>query len=206
METQVSTSETPPGQQLSDQDVQLINRLFRELTAIFPGWRHAFKNAEQIAEAKRQWTKGFIENKITDWDLIDCGLSIARRSKSDFLPSVGKFVGWCREGHLEKGGIPWVDDAYKEATTWIGRANQHEWSHPVVYHAAVETGRQELLSKSERDMFPKFKYCYDRAIDLFLANGTLYEPPKVITQQKGDDMTLEERKAALQKLREETGL
>lgn len=75
---------------------QTINKLFDELAAIFPAWKQAFDNIEQVNEAKRQWLKGFQENNISKWEWVEDGLEYARKSESAFLPSVGQFIAWAK--------------------------------------------------------------------------------------------------------------
>ena len=75
---------------------QLINKLFNELSGIFPAWKNAFDGQEGINEAKRQWLKGFQENGVNRWEWIEDGLQYARKSESPFLPSVGQFIEWAK--------------------------------------------------------------------------------------------------------------
>jgi len=81
---------------ISKGDIDFINELFKQLTAIKPAWKNAFENKAQIGESKKQWIKGFIESGINDPSMIEVGLSEARRDPNDFMPSVGRFIEWCR--------------------------------------------------------------------------------------------------------------
>lgn len=73
----------------------VINKVFKELSLIFPAWKHNWKDEEQLNSVKLQWTKAFVENNISSLDQIKHGFAKARQSESDFLPSCGKFIAWC---------------------------------------------------------------------------------------------------------------
>lgn len=73
----------------------VINKVFSELSLIFPAWKHNWKDEAQLNSVKLQWTKAFVENNISTLDQIKCGFAKARKSESDFLPSCGKFISWC---------------------------------------------------------------------------------------------------------------
>jgi hypothetical protein len=73
----------------------VINKVFDELSVIFPAWKHAWPTEKELAMAKLQWTKAFVENNIVSMEQIRYGFLKARQSESDFLPSCGRFVSWC---------------------------------------------------------------------------------------------------------------
>ena len=81
---------------LSNDDIDRVNDLFRELKSCFPAWGVAIKSGAQQDETKRQWVKSFMENRINTPELIEAGMVKARAQPSDFFPSPGKFVEWCR--------------------------------------------------------------------------------------------------------------
>lgn len=89
---------------------RVIDRLFKQLETIFPAYSHAMPTEEVVNKAKREWVKAFIENDISTVEQIQEGLTEARRCKSDFMPSCGKFVAWCVPAPSTKG-FPSVDDA-----------------------------------------------------------------------------------------------
>eukprot|EP00914_Ancora_sagittata_P007899 GHVO01015553.1.p1 GENE.GHVO01015553.1~~GHVO01015553.1.p1 ORF type:complete len:176 (+),score=11.57 GHVO01015553.1:163-690(+) len=79
-----------------------MNELFETLEAIFPAWRVSMKSEKSISNVKLIWTEEFIRHKIeTGENLnIDQGIRLAKISESDFFPSVGKFISWCKEDGL----------------------------------------------------------------------------------------------------------
>ncbi len=80
----------------SKADMDFVNDLFRELKSCFPAWGVAIKSKAQQDETKRQWVKAFQENGINTKELVDIGMKEARKQPTDFFPSTGKFVSWCK--------------------------------------------------------------------------------------------------------------
>lgn len=87
----------------------IINQVFSQLSIIFPAWKHNWKsddptNPDKILNlAKMEWTKAFNENDINTLEQIKYGFAKARKSESDFLPSCGKFIGWCTPSPEDMG-------------------------------------------------------------------------------------------------------
>tara|TARA_R110000824_G_scaffold130852_1_gene292765 strand:- start:1131 stop:1844 length:714 start_codon:yes stop_codon:yes gene_type:complete len=73
----------------------IINKVFDQLSKIFPAWQYNWKTQKEIDGAKMEWTKAFSENNICTMEQIKFGFAKARSSESDFLPSCGKFISWC---------------------------------------------------------------------------------------------------------------
>ena len=73
----------------------IINKVFEQLSKIFPAWQYNWKTQKEIDGAKMEWTKAFNENNINTLEQIKYGFAKARKSETDFLPSCGKFISWC---------------------------------------------------------------------------------------------------------------
>jgi len=83
-------------------DESVVNMILVELKAMKSGWRAAFKSQVEVDRYKEQLLKACMENGINSIEQINAGLAHARRDESDFFPSVGKFVKWCKpEEHHE---------------------------------------------------------------------------------------------------------
>ena len=67
----------------------VINKVFNELSVIFPAWKNAWPTEKEMDMAKLQWTKAFVENNISTIEQIQYGFKKARQSDTDFLPSPG---------------------------------------------------------------------------------------------------------------------
>jgi len=125
--------------------VQVINALFRELMSIFPAWKQAWPDQESINSAKATWTKAFMAERITKIEQIRYGIEQCRKVGSDFAPSVGRFITLCQPTP-EMLGIPLLDSAFREACRNVhpSMAGQSTWSHDAVWHAARESGFENL--------------------------------------------------------------
>jgi hypothetical protein len=77
-----------------------------------------------------------------------------------------------------------------------------------VWHAALATGLQWLASGRESEVLPVFERHYGDACARLFAGEELSLPPPVrdVTPPAQTPMSIEERRAALRKLREETGV
>ena len=74
----------------------IINNALTELKKTKTAWRTSFKSQLEVDGYKEHLLTACIENGINTQEQIDRGLSNARKDESDFLPSVGKFIGWCK--------------------------------------------------------------------------------------------------------------
>lgn len=124
---------------LNTEAVKNVNDIFRALQAAFPAWRNAFPDDASLKAAKSSWVKGLMAAGVTEFKQIARGVEKARLSESDFFPSVGKFVGWCRLTP-EDMGLPEEDAAWREVCQHCHHILIHTWSHAVVYEAGRRVG------------------------------------------------------------------
>ncbi|WP_051311852.1 replication protein P [Zooshikella ganghwensis] len=182
--TSTAGIDQPHVDSISKHAAELVNVIFRELQGIFPAWKQAFSDMETLSSAKRNWTKGFIDNGIVNVAQVRTGLSKARQIARDFVPSVGTFIAWCNLSP-DDAGLPQALEAYHEACEKAHAPSPQSvyWSHPVVYQAAKSTGFFELKSRREQDIFPLFKRNYTLACQQVLAGESLTDLPKALTDQ-----------------------
>lgn len=128
---------------VDDATAEVVERLFRQLQAIFPAHKQAWPDDKALAAARRSWTKGFIAEGICTIEHIRFGIEQCRKSGSPFAPSVGQFIGWCTPGP-EAYGMPSAADAWMEAL--MGTA-----SHEAVRIAANATGKFDLAKAKQDD-------------------------------------------------------
>lgn len=135
----------PPATQplgvVDDQTGEVIEKIFRQLQAIFPAWKQAWPDDKALATAQRSWTKGFVDAGIQTIEQVRFGIEQCRRSGSPFAPSIGQFIEWCTPGpnHF---GMPAAGDAWVEAM-------MGHYSHPAVKAAANATGVFDLRSTKQ---------------------------------------------------------
>ena len=90
---------------------RLVNRVFEQLLASCP--RLSYYTAEQVVTAKQQWILGFAENGITTVEQVKQGMKALRAKEDDFVPSVGKFIGWCKVVDYTQLGLPTLEKLLK---------------------------------------------------------------------------------------------
>ena len=121
----------------------IVDRVFNNLAIIFPAWKYNWKSDDPtdpekvLRSAKREWTKAFVENNICTIDQISLGFAKARKSESDFLPSCGKFVSWCKPSP-EDLGYPSEQDALKKCISYNAnkKLNIESYANPVIIELA----------------------------------------------------------------------
>ncbi|KFE50121.1 replication protein P [Pseudomonas syringae] len=134
---------TEPLGTVDDDTAEVVERLFRQLQAIFPAHKQAWPDDKALAAAMRSWTKGFVAAGICTLEQIRFGIEQCRKSGSPFAPSVGQFIGWCTPGP-EAYGLPASPDAWIEALMGV-------YSHEGVKIAAIATGLFDLRSAKQDD-------------------------------------------------------
>ena len=165
----------------TEQDRLLINQLFDDLASVKPAWKQAIPSGEQAKAAKRQWLTAFKENNINTLELVKCGMEGARSDSSDFLPSPGKFIKWCRERSfipLEKAWDDFIDQV---------KAPKHRrnWSlvNPALFWVYQEIGSYDCHQKEEKDLKPIFKRAYERALQKHLQGFSFKGPEALIPEE-----------------------
>ncbi|WP_122425138.1 replication protein P [Pseudomonas viridiflava] len=128
---------------VDDATGEVVERLFRQLQAIFPAHKQAWPDDKAKAAAMRNWTMGFMAAGIRTLEQIRYGIEQCRKSGSPFAPSVGQFIGWCTPGP-EAFGLPASADAWMEALMAV-------YSHEGVKIAAIATGLFDLRSAKQED-------------------------------------------------------
>jgi hypothetical protein len=109
---------------------QLVDQVFKQLKVICPAYEHSLPTEQAVNDCKKEWVKAFYENNINQVELVKAGLAGVRRSDSDFLPSCGKFISWCKPSP-EDMGWPSVQDALKQCIKH--RANQKMFRPQNIY-------------------------------------------------------------------------
>ena len=121
----------------------IINKVFNELALILPAWKYAWKSDnpqnpdEVLNAAKQQWTKAFVENNICTLEQIKLGFAKARSYESDFVPSCGKFISWCKPTP-EDLGYPSEQEALKKCISYNAnkKLNIESYANPVIIELA----------------------------------------------------------------------
>ena len=124
---------------------RLVNRVFEQLLASCP--RLLYYTAEQVATAKQQWILGFAENGITTVEQVKQGMKALRAKEDDFVPSVGKFIGWCKVIDYEVLGLPSLEQLLKRLNHFaffgLEEADKFSFKNDAEYWLITDLYRRE---------------------------------------------------------------
>ena len=166
MNTKIKIPENP---------IDLINVVFTQLEITYHNQFHkAFADSDSLKLAKQLWLKklSLFKNEIIFKSIDDI------MSTSEYLPSLSAVLQKCKFLTLEANGIPSLEKGYKEASTFCDAPTEHNWSHPLVYHAGLKTGWFFLQNESEQTALKEFENKFDLLINAWLA-GEKFENPAV---------------------------
>lgn len=124
---------------------RLVNRVFEQLLASCP--RLSYYTAEQVATAKQQWILGFAENGITTVEQVKQGMKALRAKEDDFVPSVGKFIAWCKVIDYETLGLPSLEQLLKRLNHFaffgLEEADKFSFKNDAEYWLITDLYRRE---------------------------------------------------------------
>lgn len=124
---------------------RLVNRVFEQLLASCP--RLSYYTAEQVATAKQQWILGFAENGITTVEQVKQGMKALRAKEDDFVPSVGKFIGWCKVVDYTQLGLPTLEKLLKRLNHFsaygLEEADKFTFKNDAEYWLITDLYRRE---------------------------------------------------------------
>lgn len=124
--------------QVPEQARKMIDRIFENLTASCPILLTI--SGEQLEILKQQWILGFAENGIKTFEQVKRGMAAAREKPNSYLPSVGEFINWCKQGneysHL---GLPSANELLARFTKFIcagglAWADRFDFVNDLEYH------------------------------------------------------------------------
>lgn len=180
----------------------VVDKIFRQLQAIFPAWKQAWPDDKALSAARRSWTKGLMAARINTLEQVRFGIERCRTSGSPFAPSIGQFITWCQPTP-EMLGLPTADKAYREATR-----NAHpcmagitKWTHAVTFHAAKECGYYNLNKLPEDAARKLFDRNYAIAVRMVMDGEPLSPIPLALPEKVDGRSTEEGARAGLSELR-----
>lgn len=192
----------PETPQLSDQTRDVINRVFFQLQAVIPAWRHALPTDEHISAAKQQWLKTLFEGGIHEQAQISRGFHHIRRSGVVFWPTPWQFVEWCNGTSETLEGVPAVGAAYEEFCCKSHDLQGATFSHPIVRSAGKAAGVWEMRNLPRNKAFPIFERAFGLLRDRLIAGDDLGEElPKALPEETFTPLSRGENQSRLQALR-----
>ncbi|HEX8590672.1 replication protein P [Pseudomonas sp.] len=179
----------------------LFNRLDG---AYMTKWRREFPSEQAVANWRESWAEGLEEERIT---LAEIKRGVAQcRKLFDWPPSLTEFLKACRPALN-------AEVAFAEAVKQMNRrkflmgtalrpgetVQQDEWTHPAIYWAALELGK-DLFDYEFKDLQIRWRSALDQA----LASPKGAVPPPMLALP-APQLTEEERQAQIVRGQEQMG-
>lgn len=147
-------------------------------------FKSTFDSAEEIIVAKREWALSL--SRYTEAELV-AAVNLCKE-KFAWMPSIAEFISVLHEVS-DNLGLPSVEEAYEEACMHAGNPRQHDWSHPVVYHAGRNSDWFRVRTEDKQDIFPTFDSHYRMLCQRFAA-GERFEVPNPVALPDHSSATL----------------
>lgn len=140
-----------------DEVANVFNTFCEQLIIVFPASSAVLKDENSKKTFKQQWLQAFKENGITKLEYLRAGLRVARGQSTNFLPSTGTFIAWCRQGMAEQVGLPTPSELIKmlmdfSAQNGIVEAEDYPFPNNACYWLVTNLMcemRERNLSKKE---------------------------------------------------------
>ena len=195
--TVIQPTKTPEGE-LNEFARQHINAIFKRLAHTFPSFKSVYRTEEERQEVKRVWVKALVESGVSSTEQISRGMAKARQHESDFFPSVGKFISWCKPDPVDLG-MPEPDAAWIEANQHSHHVLDHQWSHPAVYAAGKGHWFEMRAGEYKKEFYiADYKSLVDQVAKGQVIEGPVSDSTK-LEHQSGMKTTTEEAKVAASK-------
>ena len=209
IEASRTTSATLPGQTeggraaATEAHIEAINQVFALFRLNYHNQYYAaYPDAQQVNQIKKLWLDSLADYPV---EQILKGAKHAIEH-SEYLPTLNRMLECCQQG-LSEFGLPSAHDAYVEACQAPSPRSAQRWSHPAVYLAGRDSDWFFLANNTERTSWPIFKEHYQQYCTRVLRGEALEVPaPEALEKKTSPPLSREEQIAALQKLKEETGL
>jgi len=121
---------------------------------------------------------GFIESGVSDLTVINAALARSRASNNPFLPTIGQFIGYCRQAVSERVGALDQSVAYAHLVKYYSRPLEDREPcslNKVIYHTISQVGFDSYYFKTMDGKRAEqyFKDQYAMTIDYIVSGGDL---------------------------------
>ncbi|AGI32295.1 TPA: replication protein [Mannheimia haemolytica] len=162
-------------------------KIFNRLKATHLGWRANIKSQAEYDNARREWVRLLIENRLTPKE-VERGLKIADTDKNPYLPSFGQFLEWCKSIDYAELGLPDMDQFLKrlnhfsafgftEIDNFKFRSNAEYWLLTDLYERNRKHSWKDetLRNQAEKALVEMAKR---------IMSGEQIPPPKPVIEEK----------------------
>lgn len=170
------------NQSINDNAKTMVDQILWSLQTIFPAWRHNLPTQREIDAYKAQLVRGMLEQGVVNKAQVQMGITRARQESCDFMPSVGKFLSWCKPT-LEAYGLPDSKTAADEFIRGV-RQDGFVYSHPAVYWAGISISSYDRQTMDSKTYYSVYERAYDIVLRRVFAGEELEQPiPKALPER-----------------------
>ncbi|MGS2724741.1 replication protein P [Porticoccus sp. GXU_MW_L64] len=199
----VQSSSKSPTEAGSQKRKEAIGDTINQIFGLFQLNYHnqffaAYPSAEDQILTKKLWLESL--SRFTPQQILQGAK--AAIEQCEYLPNLHRMMQLC-QNQGPGGALPGAHDAYLEACNAPAPKVAFNWSHPAIYHAAVQTGWYVLGNEVERKAFPLFEKNYQDVCQRVLAGEQLVvEAPELLEEQPGEPLSKEKSQERLAQLKE----
>lgn len=200
-------------QEDTKQDRSVVNYIIHKLQAICPAWQQSLagmaedEKTQLLKTIKREWLNSLMSANINDQRIIDYALSQVKASGNPFMPTIGQFIGWCREGKVPEGTKNSLQ-SYKEVCEYQclpREKRQPSGLSPEVWHTLNNLG--DIANWRQMDKLKHKKYWeeeHEITLELLRNGGAMdiAPPPRQAIERQKKPLDKTKAISALQKMRE----
>jgi hypothetical protein len=147
----------------------MVNHVFENLVLMYPYWASTVKTEEDLKSIKKVWLRSFVINQISSYEQVELGFKRAYTEPSDFIPSVTKFISWCKPQAVDPRtlGLPHALEAFRLACSYAGsiRYGYDTQNTPEIIRIAAKNTGYSFLEDPTEPVRKRFEYEYIQLID-----------------------------------------
>lgn len=158
-----------------------FNDIFLRLKGIFPSMAHTIKTQQEYDVMRREWISAFVQGGLSI-NHVESGLTIAKQKNKDFIPSVGTFIAWCKEGTSTLLGLPTIDQVMREFKKYnverldYPNAESFPWTKPIMYWLVTDLRKNMMqYHQSDLEVSKRAEYLLDKWASRLSKGGTVPE-------------------------------
>ena len=191
-----------------DELADIFNLFCEQVVIVFPASSAVLRDENSKRTFKQQWLQAFKENGITKLEYLRAGMRVARSQNTDFLPSTGKFITWCKQGIAEQIGLPTPEDLIEmlmdfSAQRGIVDAEDYPFLNDACYWLVMDL-MNEMRNRnlSKRDLIDQARVSIASMAKKILAGWVVPKPIKrIASEPSGVTLTREQSLKKIQEIK-----
>ena len=157
----------------------------------------AYPGTDELNQNKRLWLESLA--RFSPEQILRAAKHAIE--ECEYLPNLHRMIELCRE-QGPGGGLPSARDAYLEACHAPSPKAAHNWTHPAVYHAGLQSGWYLLANEAEKVALPVFEKKYRDICKRVLAGAELtVAAPPMLEEKAAPPLSAKQNRARLKALK-----